>query len=66
MYTLHGDGLRFLTIWRLFPKFCRMTFMTIQLTFTPEIQEELNYQRYHHPVPMVQRRMEVRRSLNPA
>ena len=33
--------------------------MTIQLTITPEIQEELNYQRYHHPVPMVQRRMEV-------
>ena len=33
--------------------------MTIQLTITPEIQEELNYQRYHYPVPMVQRRMEV-------
>lgn len=33
--------------------------MTIQLTFTPEIQEELNYERYHHLVPMVQRRMEV-------
>lgn len=33
--------------------------MTIQLSFTPEIQESLNYERYHHPVPMVQRRMEV-------
>ncbi len=33
--------------------------MTIQLTFTPEIQEALNYERYHHPVPRVQRRMEV-------
>jgi len=33
--------------------------MTIQLAFTPEIVEELNYQRYHHPSPMVQRRMEA-------
>ena len=33
--------------------------MTIQLTFTAEIQEALNYERYHHPVPLVQRRMEV-------
>ena len=33
--------------------------MTIQLEFTPEIQESLNYERYHHPVPLVQRRMEV-------
>ena len=33
--------------------------MTIQLTFTPEVQNELNYERYHHPVPLVQRRMEV-------
>ena len=33
--------------------------MTIQLTFTPEIQEALHYERYHHPVPLVQRRMEV-------
>ena len=33
--------------------------MTLQLKFTPEIQEELNYERYHHPVPLVQRRMEV-------
>jgi transposase len=36
-----------------------MRAMTIQLTFTPEIQEALNYERYHHPVPLVQRRMEV-------
>jgi transposase len=33
--------------------------MTLQLKFTPEIQEKLNYERYHHPVPLVQRRMEV-------
>lgn len=33
--------------------------MTRQLEFTPEIQEILNYERYHHPVPLVQRRMEV-------
>jgi len=33
--------------------------MTKQLEFTPEIQEALNYERYHHPVPLVQRRMEV-------
>lgn len=33
--------------------------MTIQLEFTPEIQENLNYERYHYPVPLVQRRMEV-------
>lgn len=33
--------------------------MTTQLEFTPEIQEKLNYERYHHPVPLVQRRMEV-------
>jgi hypothetical protein len=33
--------------------------MTTQLEFTPEIQEALNYERYHHPVPLVQRRMEV-------
>jgi transposase len=36
-----------------------MEVMTIQLEFTPEIQESLNYERYHHPVPLVQRRMEV-------
>ena len=33
--------------------------MTIQLDITPEIQDQLNYERYHHPVPLVQRRMEV-------
>ena len=36
-----------------------MRTMTIQLEFTADIQETLNYERYHHPVPMVQRRMEV-------
>jgi transposase len=36
-----------------------MEIMTIQLEFTSEIQENLNYERYHHPVPLVQRRMEV-------
>jgi transposase len=33
--------------------------MTMQLEFTPAIQEALNYERYHHPVPLVQRRMEA-------
>jgi transposase len=33
--------------------------MTTQLEFTPEIIEALNYERFHHPVPLVQRRMEV-------
>ncbi len=33
--------------------------MTKQLKIPPEIQEELNYERYRHPVPLVQRRMEV-------
>jgi hypothetical protein len=33
--------------------------MTIQLEFTPEIQQALNYERYHHPHPLVQRRMET-------
>jgi len=33
--------------------------MTIQLSFTAEIREDLNYERYHHPLPMVRRRMEV-------
>lgn len=33
--------------------------MTIRLKFTPEIRETLNHERYHHPVPLVQRRMEV-------
>jgi transposase len=33
--------------------------MTIQLEFTPEILKELHYQRYNHPAPLVQRRMEA-------
>ena len=33
--------------------------MTKQLKFTPEIQEILNYERYHYPAPLVMRRMEV-------
>ena len=33
--------------------------MTTQLKFTPEIQRELNYERYHYPAPLVMRRMEV-------
>lgn len=33
--------------------------MTMQLEFTPGSQEALNYERYHHPVPLVQRRMEA-------
>jgi transposase len=33
--------------------------MTKHLEFTPEIQTTLNYERYPHPVPLVQRRMEV-------
>ncbi len=33
--------------------------MTIQLDISPETQETLNYERYHHPVPLVQRRMEA-------
>jgi len=33
--------------------------MTIQLEFTPEILKELHYQRYSHPAPLVQRRMEA-------
>jgi transposase len=33
--------------------------MTIQLNFTPDIVEEINYERYRHPVPLVQRRMEA-------
>lgn len=30
--------------------------MTRQLAFTPEILEELSYERYRHPLPLVQRR----------
>jgi len=33
--------------------------MTIQLDIPPEVREQLNYERYHHPIPLVQRRMEV-------
>jgi transposase len=33
--------------------------MTRQLEFPPAIQETLNYERYHHPMPLVQRRMEA-------
>jgi transposase len=33
--------------------------MATHLNFTPEIIERLNYERFHHPVPLVQRRMEV-------
>ncbi len=36
-----------------------MVTMTTRLEFTSEIRETLNYERYHHPVPLVQRRMEV-------
>jgi hypothetical protein len=33
--------------------------MTMPLAFTPAIQEVLTYERYHHPVPLGQRRMEA-------
>ena len=33
--------------------------MTIQLQLTPEILKEIHYHRYHHPAPLVQRRMEA-------
>src|SRR5215470_17100834 len=33
--------------------------MTMQVVFTPEDMEELNYERYRHPIPLVQRRMEA-------
>jgi transposase len=33
--------------------------MTMQLEFTPAILDELNYERYRHPIPLVQRRMEA-------
>lgn len=33
--------------------------MTIRLEFTSEVLKELNYQRFHHPAPLVQRRMEA-------
>jgi hypothetical protein len=34
-----------------------MANMTAQLESTPEIREALNYERFPHPVPLVQRRM---------
>ena len=34
-----------------------MVTMTTQIQFTPEVIAALNYERYHHPVPLVQRRM---------
>ena len=33
--------------------------MTTHIEFTPEIIDTLNHERYHHPVPLVQRRMEA-------
>lgn len=33
--------------------------MTMQLEFTLESLEELNYERYRHPLPLVQPRMEA-------
>jgi hypothetical protein len=33
--------------------------MTMQLEFTVAIQDVLNYERYHHPMPLVQRRREA-------
>lgn len=33
--------------------------MTTHIEFTSENIETLNYERYHHPVPLVQRRMEA-------
>lgn len=33
--------------------------MTTHIEFTPELRKTLNYEWYHHPIPLVQRRMEV-------
>ncbi len=33
--------------------------MTKQFEFSPEVVEEINYQRYNHLVPLVQRRMDA-------
>jgi len=33
--------------------------MTIQLELGPEMLKEIHYQRYNHPAPLVQRRMEA-------
>ena len=38
---------------------CYTYHTTIQLEFTPEIQAQLQYERYHYPHPIVQRRMET-------
>jgi transposase len=55
-YTRHGHRLSFFEksedVW-LNPG------MTKQLHFTPEIQEALNHERYHHLSPLVQKRMET-------
>ena len=40
-------------------KGCYNLRMTIDLSFTPEIIEIINEERYRHPVPLVQRRMEA-------
>jgi transposase len=31
----------------------------IRIEFSPEIVDKLDYERYHHPSPMVQKKMEV-------
>ena len=31
----------------------------IQIEYSPEVIEELDYERYHHPSPKVQKKMEV-------
>jgi hypothetical protein len=33
--------------------------MTMRLEFTPEVKAILNEERYDHPMPLVQRRMEA-------
>jgi len=33
--------------------------MTTHLELSPDILEAVNYERYHHPIPLVQRRMEA-------
>jgi hypothetical protein len=35
--------------------------VTKQFEFSPEIVEEINYQRYNHLAPVVQRRMDAMR-----
>jgi hypothetical protein len=56
-YTAHGRQLRFSI--EVFVRRGMMAVMTTSIEFTPEIIETLSYERYHHPVPLVQRRMEV-------